>query len=110
MRHFGMPPGYDRYKLATPPEYDDAYFGLEPQDEEELPEPEITEEWNASRGEWQTVVTFASGKKFAVCFNRTTDSYDIHGLDGEYFDGYETLARALDYLLDMEPWVLVARP
>ena len=47
------------------------------------------------------------GKKFAVCFNRPTDSYDIHGSDGEYFDGYETLARALDYLLDMEPWVLV---
>lgn len=40
--------GYDDWKLATPPEYDEAYFGLGPQDdpgaEKEEPEGETPEE------------------------------------------------------------------
>ena len=36
MRDYEGLPGYDSWKLATPPEYDDAYFGIEPEDEEEF--------------------------------------------------------------------------
>ena len=92
-------PGYDAWKTTNP---DDEFLGPEPQDEEELPEPVIDEEWNASRGEYTTTVTFGSGAKYAVRQN-SDDNYEIHGPDGFYMD-FETPEKALSWLTDIEHW------
>ena len=95
-----MSGSYDSYKLATPPEYDDAYFGIEPQEEEEIPEPTIEEAWNVSRGEYETVVTFACGSKYAIRQN-SDDNWEVNGPGGFYVD-FQTLEQALNYLTDDE--------
>jgi hypothetical protein len=98
MRDYESLPGYDAW-LTREPEY-----GEEPAPEEdELPEPEITEEWNASRGEYETVVTFASGKKFAVRQVPHWDTWEVNGPDGFYQD-FTTQEQALSFLTDIEHW------
>ena len=69
-------------------------------EEEELPEPVIDEEWNASRGEYETVVTFACGSKYAIRQN-SDDNWEVNGPGGFYVD-FQTLEQALNYLTDDE--------
>ena len=90
-------PGYDAWKTTNP---DDEFLGPEPVDEEEFPEPEITEEWNASRGEYETVVTFACGSKYAIRQN-SDDNWEVNGPGGFYVD-FSSLEQALNYLTDDE--------
>ena len=68
--------------------------------EEELPEPAIEEAWNASRGEYETVVTFACGSKYAIRQN-SDDNWEVNGPGGFYVD-FQTLEQALNYLTDDE--------
>jgi len=90
---------YDAWKLATPPEYDDP--GPEPQDEPELPEPDIDEVWNGTA--YDHVVRFADGRTFTVRLARAgpfVGDYEICG-DGYYSDGWTSPDLAIDHLIDM---------
>jgi hypothetical protein len=89
-------PGYDAWKTTNP---DDEFLGPDPEAEEELPEPTIEEAWNASRGEWETVVIVAN-RKFAVRQN-SDDNWEVHGPNGFYMD-FSSLEQALNYLTDDE--------
>jgi hypothetical protein len=92
-------PGYDAWKTTNPDdEYDHDQYDHE--DEEEFEEPVIDEEWNASRGEYETTVTFASGKKFAVRQVPHWDTWEVNGPD--FYMDFQTLEQALDYLTDDE--------
>jgi hypothetical protein len=95
-----MPGSYDKWKLATPPEYE--FLGPDPAEEEEFPEPVIDEEWNASRGEHETVVTFGSGAKYALRQNGA-DEWEIHGPDSFYIN-FTSEKHALTWLIDIEHW------
>ena len=90
-------PGYDAWKTTNP---DDEFLGPDPEAEEEFPEPVIDEEWNASRGEYETVVTFACGSKYAIRQN-SDDNWEVNGPGGFYVD-FQTLEQALNYLTDDE--------
>ena len=90
-------PGYDSWKLATPPEYDDAYFGLEPQDEDEG-EPVITEEPGV------TTVTLPNSKQYRITeitAGAFVGDYQIAG-PGFYSDGHPSMDAAVSYLLKQE--------
>jgi hypothetical protein len=89
---------FDHWRATNP---DDEFLGPEPVDEDEVEEPVIDEEWNASRGEYETVVTFASGTKFAVRqVSEWNDTWEVCG-DNFYMD-FQTLEQALNYLTDDE--------
>jgi hypothetical protein len=89
-------PGYDSWLAREP----DLFHEHECPDEEEIPEPTIEEEWNASRGEYETVVTFACGSKYAIRQN-SDDNWEVNGPGGFYVD-FQTLEQALNYLTDDE--------
>jgi hypothetical protein len=95
---------FDHWRTTNP---DDKFLGPDPEAEEELPEPEITEEWNASRGEHETVVTFASGSKFSVRQN-SDDNWEVHGSragwSGRMYVDFTTREHALSWLTDIEHW------
>jgi hypothetical protein len=96
-------PGYDAWKTTNP---DDEFLGPDPDEEEELPEPVISEVWDGGRGEYVTTVTFASGSKYTIRLSSfPADTYEIVDPQGEIVnDGYVTPERALDWLTDIEHW------
>ena len=99
MRDYESLPGYDAW-LTREPEY-----GEEPgPEEEELPEPEITEEWDGGRAEYVTTCLFANGKKYTVRMSSfPADTYEIVDPKGDIIsDGHVTPEKALDRLLDLE--------
>jgi hypothetical protein len=96
MRDYEGLPGYDAW-ISREPEYAEEPMQEE---EEELPEPTIEEAWNASRGEYETVVTFASGKKFAVRQVPHWDTWEVNGPD--FYMDFQTREQALNYLTDDE--------
>jgi hypothetical protein len=92
-------PGYDAWLTTNP---DDEFLGPDPSEEEEFPEPTVDEEWNVSRGEHETVVTFASGAKYAVRQVRDWDTWEVYS-DNFYMD-FQTREQALKFLTDIEHW------
>ena len=90
---------YDHWRTTNS---DDEFLGPDPAAEEELPEPVIDEEWNTSRGEYTTTVTFGSGAKYAVRQN-SDDNWEVHGPDG-FYNEFSSLELALNDLTDIEHW------
>jgi len=102
---------YDSWKATNPA---DEFLGPEPEDEDAPEEPEIEELWDGARGEYVTEVTFASGKKFGIQKARGgafVGDFEIVGAEhpryprnacGFYSDGFASVEKALDYLLDAE--------
>jgi len=92
----------DSWKATNP---DDEFLGPEPEDEDELPpEPVIEEHWDGARGEYVTVVTLGLGEQYTIARQfggAFSGDYSIHG-EGFYADGYLSVEKALDYLLDLE--------
>lgn len=101
MRDYDGLPGYDAWKLATPPEYE--FLGPEPEDE--LPEPTVEEVWIGWPVDYCHRVTFASGHVYSVV--RSTSGafigdYEIHGPGNFYRDGFASDDAAIDWLCDPE--------
>jgi hypothetical protein len=95
-------PGYDAWKTTNP---DDEFLGPEPEDKDEIPEPEVEEVWDGARGEYVHTVTFASGAKYTIVQatrGRFVGDYEIHGPGGVFMDGYESPEKAIEWLCDPE--------
>jgi hypothetical protein len=91
----------DSFRATNPA---DEHLGPAPDDEDELEEPTVEEVWDGGRGEYVTVVTLGLGEQYTIARQfggAFSGDYSIHG-EGFYADGYLSVEKALDYLLDLE--------
>ena len=95
MRDYDGLPGYDSWKLASPPEYDSG------NDEPEYAEPVVSETWDGSAGRYVTQITYMSGARYFVTPYQS--DYAIFG-PNDFFRECETIEAGLAFLLDYEHW------
>jgi hypothetical protein len=100
MRDYDGLPGYDSWKLATPPEYDEG------PPEPEYAEPCISETWDGSAGQYVTQVTFMSGHVFTILPTlRPSWCFEVRDPQGKILvDSFLSVDRALTWLTDTEHW------
>ena len=95
---------YDHW-LTNPADDTDPEFRWEDDEEEEIPEPEVTEVWIGWPVDYCHRVRFASGHVYSVVQSTSggfIGDYEIHGPDNFYSDGYEDPEAAIKWLCDPE--------
>ena len=101
MRDYESLPGYDAW-ISREPEYAEEPLP----DEDELPEPTVEEVWDGARGEYVTVVTFASGRKYTVSVAQAgahVGDYDVVSPEeGVIANGFLSDDKAIAWLCDPE--------
>ena len=93
---------YDHWKTTNP---DDEFLGPEPEDEDELEEPEIEELWDG-RGSYIHVVTMRpSGRKFYIrqaTSGAFVQDFEVIGKGGLIAEGFLSPEAAIDWLVSRE--------
>jgi hypothetical protein len=95
---------YDHWLTTNPADDTDPEFRWE-DEEEEIPEPTVTEVWIGWPVNYCHRVRFASGSVYSVVQSTSgafIGDYEIHGPGNFYSDGFTSAEKAIDYLTDPE--------
>jgi hypothetical protein len=101
MRDYESLPGYDAW-ISREPEYAEEPIEDE---EEEIPEPLIGEEWDGGRGEYVYTADFDSGSRYTIVQAKAgpfVGDWEIHGPKGFFSDGFASDEAAINWLCDPE--------